>query len=1157
MRACVAAVMFVLTAAGAKTFAFPVEKYAVNSALSTGRWVKVSVPESGLYAITAAQLRQWGFSDPSRVRVCGYGGVRIPDAMTSTNYIDDVPPVPLFTTSDGSLVFYGAGPETWAASITGRYSATSNLYTTKGYYFITEVAPGDTLLNVPEVELSGRPTVSGESTKSFWNRLQHEQDLVSPGQAGPHLVGENFVLTPTRTFTFDLPDRIADDKTGVWFETSFVAKTFSQSSTLTFVANGAEVPAVSADRVPATVNDEHYHGSETITRHILENFKDDKLELRVTHTSPVSVHGAWLNYISVNYQRNLQLDQNGYLKFWSNSTALSLGKASASTVILDVTTPSSIYTVDASQLTADGRREWTSSYTGWRTYVAFDDNAKLPSPTFEEVVANQDIHASLASGEIPDMIIVCNSSMMTQAARIAELHARDTDHPLKVAVYDTEKIYNEFSSGMADVSGLRKFFKMAWDMGRDSAPEGYESKFRYVILLGRATYDNRHLTEAVRAFNTNTIPNWVGGTMRQSLNDTDGYGTDDFLAQLKDGSGNDKGLDDLSIAIGRIPARTPDEAATYIDKLEQYMFSTKKNGWKVSAMFLADDGDSGRHMDQTESMLGYMSEIEDNPLFVNKVYIDAYTRESGVYPGAREAMFRHLDEGVVWWNYIGHANDHALTHNGQLTYNDINKMFYKNFPVFYGATCDFLRWDQTSLSGGEILLYERYGGAISVISATRPVYIYENGLLSNAFGRFLGARDVDGSLLTVGEIYRRAKNNILTDKGQHLTNPNRLKFVLMGDPAMRLATPSDVAVIEDIGGKALGLPDDPVELHALENTTVSGYIRGSDGTVRYDFNGIITLTLYDAEYSTTTHGNPDNNTEGREVTFEQQGARLSAASAPVTNGRFSVKLSVPVDIADNYRPAAITLYAYSTDNADEAAGLTRDLYVYGFDDNADIDDIPPVIESMYLNHDSFVDGGTVDSSPMLVAKVSDDVAINLSSAGVGHSMFIQLDGNRSYNDVSLYYTPSTDGTPSGSINYPFEDLTPGKHTLTLRVWDTSANATTASLSFTVGTRIAPKIYDIYTDANPAHDKANFYLTHDRPDRMATVTIEVFNLNGTPVWSKTVTGQSDMFTSTPVTWNLTDKVGRRVPRGIYLYRATITTDSETFDTGSRRIAVAAQ
>ena len=44
---------------------------------------------------------------------------------------------------------------------------------------------------------------------------------------------------------------------------------------------------------------------------------------------------------------------------------------------------------------------------------------------------------------------------------------------------------------------------------------------------------------------------------------------------------------------------------------------------------------------------------------------------------------------------------------------------------------------------------------------------------------------------------------------------------------------------------------------------------------------------------------------------------------------------------------------------------------------------------------------------------------------------------------------------------------------------------------------------------------------------------------------------------PVTWDLTDNAGRRVQRGIYVYRASIATDTTTYVSASRRIAVAGQ
>jgi hypothetical protein len=48
----------------------------------------------------------------------------------------------------------------------------------------------------------------------------------------------------------------------------------------------------------------------------------------------------------------------------------------------------------------------------------------------------------------------------------------------------------------------------------------------------------------------------------------------------------------------------------------------------------------------------------------------------------------------------------------------------------------------------------------------------------------------------------------------------------------------------------------------------------------------------------------------------------------------------------------------------------------------------------------------------------------------------------------------------------------------------------------------------------------------------------------------------MFTSSPITWDLTDYGGHRVKRGIYLYRATVSDDNsgDKTATAARRLAV---
>ena len=87
------ALIITILSAAATAAALPLSGYADHSVLAEGRWVKIAVPSTGLYRITPAQLRNWGFSSPENVRVYGYGGRRIDDKLSADTYIDDLPPV--------------------------------------------------------------------------------------------------------------------------------------------------------------------------------------------------------------------------------------------------------------------------------------------------------------------------------------------------------------------------------------------------------------------------------------------------------------------------------------------------------------------------------------------------------------------------------------------------------------------------------------------------------------------------------------------------------------------------------------------------------------------------------------------------------------------------------------------------------------------------------------------------------------------------------------------------------------------------------------------------------------------------------------------------------------------------------------------------------
>lgn len=292
------------------------------------------------------------------------------------------------------------------------------------------------------------------------------------------------------------------------------------------------------------------------------------------------------------------------------------------------------------------------------------------------------------------------------------------------------------------------------------------------------------------------------------------------------------------------------------------------------------------------------------------------------------------------------------------------------------------------------------------------------------------------------------------------------------------------------------------------------------------------------------------------MVFDQQGSRLYTGRDSISGGEFEIKVAMPAEIADNWRPAAINMFALADDGT-EAMGQCRRAYVYGHDANAPADDTPPVIENLYLNHESFKNGDAVNESPMVFARVSDDIGINLSQAGVGHTLLLSLDDESSFTDVSDYYQPSADGSPSGTVAYPLEDLAAGNHTLSLRVWDTANNFGKASIEFFVEPGQAPTIFDVYTDVNPASTEANFFVRHNRPDATIEVTVGVYDLLGHLLWSNTKRGRSDMFVSSPMTWDLCDGAGHRVNRGIYVYRATVSCDGETTSSKGRRLAVTGQ
>ncbi len=1122
--------------------AIPLEQYSAESQLAQGRWRKIIVPKTGMQFISNAQLRTMGFTDPAKVNVYGYGGREITTILSSSTYVDDLPMQPVVRTADG-LIFYGVAVDKW--SIAGDYyvpyKASLNMYSTQSVYFISDRE--NTTEQMPEQSTPLRTEVI--IVDSFRERILHEKDLAAPSNAGGWILGEDFTQQRHQDFKFSLPGLVPQSEVGV--SVSFGVNSLTNSS-LQISINGEEMPATASDILTSNGSAETFL-TPTTTVKVWKN-PTEEMTVGVQYNATGQVLFARLAQIIVSYDRQLDITDGPITFYTSNNynstTTYKINGCGGETQIWDVTDPSR--PVRIKYTLKDGKAMFTSATSAYREYVAFNPDKITLTPTIGEYIQNQNLHAR----SVPDMVIISPKQYTSQAERIADMH-RHLD-AMDVLIVTPEELYNEFSSGAPDVTAYRKALKMWYDRGMGQGGADFASKLKYCLIMGRPTYDQRQLTDIVR--NAGYPRPLIWQTPDNSMNtysQTTAISSDDYITCLEDNQGRfELRSAKMSISVGRMPVRYADDARRAVDKLLKYIEQPELGSWRNRIVMIADNGEDEAmsHYLQSESMYKIMQSGSVAPSFnFDRIYFDTYTPKktsTGVeYPVAKQRFLHALEEGTGIVTYIGHANPREWTHDNFFNYTDITSMNNKRLPFFYTATCEFTRWDADELSGGELMWNNDNGGAIALISTSRSVFISYNGILTNNVARYFLSNETDGKARRIGDILRLAKNHMINDD-------NRLSFLTIGDPAMRMPIPQNTVRVEAINGQQID-PDNPdtwPTLQGGEKMTVSGSILNTQGNVATGFNGNISIDVYDAERTYETM--PDSYTDTVYYYNDRQDL-IAIGKTTVSAGRWNAEIYIPTDIANLFTPAQLSLYAWDETGA-EAHSTCQSMYIYGLSETTD--DKGPQITEFTLNTPAFVSGQQVGPHPVVYASFTDESGINISNVGIGHQMNLCIDGKTYYTDLINYYTPKQNDPYSGSVIYPIQDLEPGKHTLTLTVCDNANNISTADIDFVVTASPKPNLYRVSTDVNPAVSSVKFILAHDRLSQDVECTVDVYNLNGMRVWSGRTSGKTDLEKGPIIEWNLCDGSGTRVPRGIYLYRATVKTAEGVSVSQTQKLAVAA-
>jgi len=1108
-------------------------KSSSNSVLSSGSWLKIGTPQTGLYKITQNQLQSAGLIGGSvtsdLLKLYGNGGGFLPEQNFVSRY-DDLQEnaIEVVDGGDGNfdngdyILFYGEGAHDWNFDWTdsSRFVHSYNVYADTNFYFITVgVTPGLRLASRPS--LGGAPTYITTTGDGYTFR---EDDKYSLTHSGRQWMGDYFNFLNTYTYNFNLAD--VDVTSDIDVTLKMASRCVSCGNVITMKYNGST--ELTLNPVPASSSYTAPFATDAIGQ-VQFPVTGSNVDLVLTKTTGEE---AWLDYIEINYRKNITTG-GGYSVF---SDKNSLGQSNAKFTILnansshqvwDVTNPLVPVQQSFNLVGSNGEFQVDASDT-LHSFMVFDPNGAM-SPASFKPIANQNLHGLTEVAS--DLLIITNPGFISAAQDLANFHA--SHDGMVVHVTTTDQIYNEYSSGKQDISAIRDYIKMNYD----KHPVDYP---KYVLLFGDGSYDYKPYLNRLDYDNTNFVPAF------ETFNSFDrgggSYCSDDFFGLLDNSEGS-YGIVSLSAAsnvdvgIGRIPARSQTEAQGVVDKIKFYVTDIEcMRDWRNIVTVVADDMEAGweaNFLGGSELIANQLDGI-DQVWNIDKIYLDSYQQVSNAgqrYPEAEIALYNRVNKGSLLINYIGHGGETGMSAERVIQIDDfVTLINEKSLPAFVTATCTFTRFDNPEFnSAGEYLIQMPDKGAIGLYSTIRPISIVTN--FNTHFYNAAFTRLPSGEMPRMGDIIRIAKSQNPNDYWQ------MQNILFFGDPAVRLAYPEINVITDSINGitadTTVGFVADT--LMASQLVTISGHIEDLGGGFQSGYNGDLYTTIFDKASNLTTLGNDG----GTHFNYQLRKNVIFKGKSTIKNGKFKFQFVVPLDI--NYLIGEGKISYYATDNnATDAHGFYMNFSVGGSENNCSPDTQGPDIE-VFMNDTNFVEMGITQSATHLVVKASDPNGINTTGLGIGHDLQAIIDNDIQHPiNLNDYYSADNNSYTDGTAEYYITGLTPGLHTVVVQVWDGCNNQSDATLNFAV-TNADPALINFLAYPNPFSDEVILAFEHNFEGKNVTATIDIMDLAGhtAKTWTKSYIPEGNREVS--IKWDGTGDGGEKMGSGVYICRIMMQDD----------------
>jgi hypothetical protein len=1111
--------------------------YSSSSVLASGQWFKIAVTHDGIYRIDYSRLKQLGLTYPSNPKIYGnnfgqlsyYNDDPRPDDLKEISLL-------LVNGSDGIfnegdyLLFYGMGTHRWKYNSAGNdYDFIRHNYSDTAYYFLTSAPEAGRLIsNAPEV--LNIPDYFSTSYDALYNHEVETENLIKSGREWFQPVSSISGVTIDPGFS----EIITSEK--LEFDISIAGR-----ASVSTVFRLYEGTSIIADTMVSGVDLFSTTGA-------FANLAEQKGSCYPASSSPVykmefynngeQEARGWIDYIRL-HGRAITAFSGKTIRF-SDSRSIQSGRITEFNIkstlsgfsVWDVTDPFNPEIVN--YLKSGDNNKFIAKTDSIKTFICFSpDKPEIPVIR-EGVLSNQDLHGSGPA----DMVIVTHPLFLTYAEKLAAIHS--VNDGLVTQIVTPEEIYNEFSGGIPDIVAIRNFLRMKY-----LRQKGSSHPLKYLLLFGDGSYENK----TPPPDNPNYIPTY------QSINSTvivSSFTSDDFYGLLDDGEGEADGTED--VGIGRFPVSDTVQAGIMVSKVKRYQSEAATGDWRNIICISADDEDGNTHMIDAEGLYSLLN--SDYPSFnIDKIYLDAFKQVTSVggnsYPDVNKAINDRINAGCLIFNYLGHGNENGLAHERVVRTDDINS--WKNsskLALFITATCEFSRFDDVDInaatreitgknSAGEMVILNPDGGGIALMTTTRVVYSGPNYILNRNIYDQAFRKDSAGNAFGLGDIIRYAKLN--SGNG-----PNKRNFLLLGDPAVKLAWPWHGKIITDsVNNTSVYQPID--SLKALSLITISGHAEDNDGNTLGDFNGIVSPIVFDKVNRIKTLANDG----GDVMEFDLRNNVLFNGKTKASAGKFRFTFIVPKDINYSFGNGKISYYA--NQGKKDLAGTFTDVIVGGFSNSSVTDTSGPEIK-LYLNDTLFRDGGITDDNPVLLAIIEDKGGINTTGSGIGHDLIGSLDNDRNRTFVlNNYFETDFDNYMKGTLTYPIGNISDGSHSVTLKAWDNFNYSSEASVRFIVRTQNGFIINNLINYPNPFTDHTSISAEHNRPDENLTIRIYIYSMNGRLIKNIATSVPSTGYKLPPIEWDGNDDGGKRVGRGIYPYSVTISTENgETAKASGRMI-----